>query len=328
MNATFHLLRGKKSIQTIQDARLFQLERFFGIYPKLTEVQFAQFIERLAQHHLLTKRNNELYVLTETGEHFLIEQNVEKIYIDSTRFSTIDELFFKRLILGIQLFTHVKQNNVQFIPIIEDRIVTSWMKSYYNKHKRQIPNIILQLYDELERLLSFLPNPYPAIVIDQISSAHFIGLTHEQISRKYHLPVIEVYLITVNVIHYMLQTISRHEKEYPILHQFTERLSKEEKMERLTKSAQITYRFILDGYTLEEIAMKRELKVSTIYDHVVEIALHDETFPIEMYISQAQLNEISHAIEKIKTRKLKEIKQEVSPDISFFQIRLALTKIK
>ena len=66
--------------------------------------------------------------------------------------------------------------------------------------------------------------------------------------------------------------------------------------------------------------------MNTIYDHIVEIALHDDNFPIEPFVSREKQDEIFKAAEKLKTRKLKLIKEAVGEDIDYFQIRLALTK--
>ena len=47
-----------------------------------------------------------------------------------------------------------------------------------------------------------------------------------------------------------------------------------------------TYNFWRQGRSLEEIATIRNLKVATIEDHFVEIALREKDFSIEMFMEK------------------------------------------
>src|SRR5699024_5279928 len=95
-----------------------------------------------------------------------------------------------------------------------------------------------------------------------------------------------------------------------------------------TKSATNTYRLYQKGLHANEIASIRQLKINTIYDHLVEIALYDPAFRYRSYVEQTEIKTILNAIRQTKSYKLKDIKALVKADITYFQIRLVMTMMK
>ncbi|HEY9582015.1 MAG TPA: helix-turn-helix domain-containing protein, partial [Savagea sp.] len=75
-----------------------------------------------------------------------------------------------------------------------------------------------------------------------------------------------------------------------------------------------------------QIAKKRRLKVSTIQDHVIEIAYTVEAFPYERFIEPALFEQIRQQLSNRKDQPLKELKEQYSM-LSYFQIRLILTSL-
>lgn len=81
------------------------------------------------------------------------------------------------------------------------------------------------------------------------------------------------------------------------------------------------------GHSLVEIAQKRRLQINTIYDHVVEIALKEHSFNISKYAPEEVQQEIIEVMKQLHSYKLKDIKQAVRDDISYFQIRLVIARL-
>nr|WP_239583345.1 helix-turn-helix domain-containing protein [Metabacillus iocasae] len=94
----------------------------------------------------------------------------------------------------------------------------------------------------------------------------------------------------------------------------------------ITASTLRTYKLLKRNYSIEEIASIRRLKVSTIEDHIAELALCVPTFLIDKYVSVEYQHKIKQAVQLLQTNKLKEIKAHVGEDISYFQIRVVLAK--
>lgn len=326
--STFHLLRGKKGIQSLHDARLFDLENIFGIYPTLNKKVFDQTVDSLINLNFIEKSISvdHVYTITSKGNKWL-EVNNEKLYIKSyngLKYNKKDNLFFERLLLFIQTFTNLKGKNKSFIPIVDDPNIINWVKeSYRNMSRFSTDKIVYNLYYELHFLLKSFSDKEAEFIIDHLSGYDFYGLNANQLAKKYLIELKDIYLIRTALIHRMLKIIGHNITTYKLLSKF---INLDDTSPFLMNTTLTTYKLLEKGLSPEQIANSRYLKLNTIYDHIVEIALFDDYFLISKYVSDQQKKEISKAILHTKTYKLKNIKNKVSKDISYFQIRLVLTE--
>ena len=53
ISAAYHLLKGKRSGQTIQDVGLFKLYQFFGLLPKLSRKKFEEQLDLLFAKNMI-----------------------------------------------------------------------------------------------------------------------------------------------------------------------------------------------------------------------------------------------------------------------------------
>jgi len=127
--------------------------------------------------------------------------------------------------------------------------------------------------------------------------------------------------LLTGMVHRLIESIKKDTGSYPVLRIL---FTGTKRHISLTGSARKTYDLYRQGLSPEAIAGTRRLKLNTIYDHLAEIALNDPQFPFTSFISEREAEEILKAIDKAGTYKLKSIKEQVSEDISFFQIRLIL----
>src|SRR5690348_8249605 len=98
----YHLLNGKKSSQTIQDAHLFSLKEFFGVYGELTREAFEQITEDLFRKNLIDICGEQQYQLTVAGLEYL-ESKWFDHYLDGWNYHTYTMLFWDRLSLLTQV---------------------------------------------------------------------------------------------------------------------------------------------------------------------------------------------------------------------------------
>ena len=98
-----------------------------------------------------------------------------------------------------------------------------------------------------------------------------------------------------------------------------------QKNDSLTVSTRKTLELLNAGYDLNQIAQSRNLKLSTIEDHLVELALNMEDFPIDMYVDKVTQKKVIEISRQESTRQLKQIKNYLK-SASYFQIRLVLAK--
>lgn len=324
ISAIFHLLKGKASIQTVQDSQTYRLTAFYGIYPSLTKQTFEQIIHELIKHQYLSYvSNQQTGYPTKQGLHWFkdIKQALPLKHYQGFLYHKTDQIFYLRLLLMIQVLTNRLMNETSYIPIVDDPAILNWMKHVYPSLKHEPKRYLQALYEELTQCLEQCDEQAAHLFVDRITTYQHYGMSLDQLAHTYQIKRTDLPLWFTAIIHQILKQITAKKEAYPFLNQILTGLSVNGMM---TQSAQKTYEWIQKQYSLAEIARIRRLKLSTIYDHLVEIALFDKQFSIRPYVSEQVQHEIIQAVKATKSFKLKTIKDHVSDDISYFQIRLTL----
>jgi len=321
--AVYHLLTGKKSAQTLQDSKWFQLERVFGIYKRLPLIELEQAAMQLLQNQWIVPVDERSYVLTEAGKEALHEWLVSArffTHLNGLLYDTADRLFWYRLSLTVQTLSNLV-HRCQFIPIHRHEATLTWVKTYLLS--KNLHELAETLHKELHTICSALSEEEATILTLKLTSFARIGWTYEQIAAFLQKDRLYVQLTFQNVLHYMMKRAERESKQFPILHDMIKNLVKPVS---LTLSAQKTYDWLMKGKTVKEIARIRHLKPSTIEDHIVEIAANVRDFSITPFVAEDTKRKIIEAATRLQTRQLKKIRDAVGDEISYFEIRLVLAK--
>ncbi len=325
ISAIFHIITGKKSIQTVQDIHMYQLKSFYGVYPSLDKAVFQKQIRYLIKEDCLRICNEEkqIYKLTPVGSRRLNEVGESSTLklLNGFRFAGLEKIYFDRLRLLLQTLINSRMGNFNFIPVIENKEVEVWVKWYYIKIKPTRSKVLLHFYEELEMLLSRFPDIVAEMFVDRLTGYKNFGKSVYQLAQQYGVQKDEIQLQITAYLHYILETVEREKDCFPYLASIADDLSANTS---LTKTAQATYQLLKNGMPVQRIARIRNLKINTIQDHIVEIALYDVHFPIEKYVSQADQQEIINAHVETNSYKLSVIKEHVPNRIDYFQIRLVL----
>ncbi|WP_251555240.1 helix-turn-helix domain-containing protein [Neobacillus muris] len=317
----FHLLNGKKSSQTIQDAHLFDLKRFFGTFEQMTRETFETMIQWLEDQQKIYSIGQQRYRITKEGERQLEVQKVPE-YINGWDFQPYTTLFWERLSLLIQVASNLVYQESTYIPIQKNKQIHDWVKavlSGLNIPKREIGGAVLA---ELQACFDDCHGVNPSILVFRLSGYRQIGLTAEQAARKFNLNYYDYHAEFINALHFLIQKIDRNKRSLPILQELFRNI---QPSRPLTSSAQRTWELWNQGSLIGQIAASRQLKLSTIEDHFVEFALHLPDFSIDSYVSPSLQKEILDASKEIETKQLKLIKNKVQT-ASYFQIRLVIAK--
>ncbi|SHF57630.1 helix-turn-helix domain-containing protein [Ornithinibacillus halophilus] len=326
--ATYHLLKGKKSIQTLHDAKLYGLERYYGVYPSLDKRLFDSKISLLLKCEYIVRNSKEesfITITTEGIDWFNQTKKQVPIHYFYGHHNT-DAFFFERLLLVIQTYTNIKMNNFSFIPITEKPEITNWVRQLYRNVGKNPEEILSTLYDELHELLITFTDLEASLLVDRFTGYKYYGMSVDQLSEKYELPIEDVPLLFMGMSQKMQQLIKQNQSAYPLLSLF---IVNKQSTALITKTAQQTYHFLKQGYNIGDIARIRKLKENTIQDHLVEIALHEPEFPLSDYVTVQQQDMILHAIKEVGTYKLKVIMEAIDDTtINYFQIRLVLARME
>ncbi|MFV8828427.1 helix-turn-helix domain-containing protein [Alkalihalobacterium sp. APHAB7] len=326
ISGIYHLLKGKRSSQTIQDGHLYQCLFLFGILPRLLRDDLDQVLEELLSNHYIKQESELTYKITKKGEEILRRELKELdyiFYLNGWKHKGASTLFWSRLVLTIQSLSCLEAKSHHFFPIIKDEQVKGWVKKHFPKQSNR-KQFSIRLYEELFFLLSKVSKEEAEIFTYKLSGSHRIGLTNEQLASMYQKDKEAIQLIHLSIVHRMLDEMQVNGHQTPFLNTFISDINRSIQM---TNSTRQTYLLMKRGLSLEEIATQRNLKVNTIEDHIVEIMLEDKSLELTSFIEEEEVELISEVIANNSNKKLSDLKKQLPMDISFFKIRLVLARL-
>ncbi|WP_226679748.1 helix-turn-helix domain-containing protein [Sutcliffiella horikoshii] len=331
ISAIYHLLRGKKSSQTIQDANIFSLVNVYGLFPDLNRNLLQQTIHFLHSEHFISEVHSEHWEITNKG--ILQLSKDEKLYVlapylNGYAYKDKSLTFWKRYSLLVQTLSNLAGKESSFIPIQYDDKIQRWVKRYLLSQKgRSKTQLLNELFRETNSLLTQLPTNQATIFALKLSGYRHAGNTDEQIGRRLKNDPAWIHVEFQSSLHYIIQSLEQEgaASTYKCLFFICRDLLEKP---LLTETTQKSLKLLHQGFSLHEIANIRRLKKSTIEDHVVEIAMQIRDFPLNPYVKEEEVEAIKAVIHELQTHQLRKIKEKLNTlDISYFQIRLVLTRM-
>ncbi|WP_391208924.1 helix-turn-helix domain-containing protein [Psychrobacillus sp. L4] len=317
--APFYLLKGKKSGQTIQDVTYFNLHPFFSLYPKLSKEEYDVEVSKLLSNEYIEIKESSIS-LTEKG--VLQMNSMHKPLYNGWLYRGNELIFWGRVELVVQTLSNFQADEKRFVPNQKNQAIQQFVKLYLLARNFQDSIFVIEFKKQLEQLLysPIFEDIHRELFVYRLSGMDKSGMTWEQLARYYNKSILDVKFIFIECLHIALTAITK--EKYSHLYALTYDI---EVMTPLTDSAMKTYRIWEKGYTINEIAEMRFLKINTIEDHIIEIVSIKHDFPITSFINEEQVQKVLQTSKELQTKKLKRIREKF-PELSFFQIRLALTK--
>ncbi|WP_312098616.1 helix-turn-helix domain-containing protein [Niallia sp.] len=319
-----HILNGKKSSQTIQDIHIFQLTSFFQSFPTFTREQLDEIIYGLYKEGWLEKAGDNHYYINDARKvelENLLKKNPFPNYLNGWRFHALTGPFWKRLSLFIQVASHLSENSIRYIPVQRNPVTQLWLKETLQTITFERSEINNQLYQEIVKCLEEI-EINPAILINRLTGLQQIGLTADQAASELKMDPSFFQLSFLAILHFMMERILSNKGEYPLLGQM---IKDRKKSYTLTESTTKTFGFIQKGFSIEEIVHLRNLKQSTIEDHIIEILLNVPEFPVHHLVGKEKIIRIKNSMEQSSSKSLKVIKQQLV-DVSYFEIRVVMAR--
>lgn len=320
ISAAYHLLRGKRSGQTIQDVGIFKLHEFFCLLPKLSRKIFDIEVARMIEEgFLIVNDDNGHYSMTAKG----LEKGIEDVpcIFYGWNFRGNEHIFFGRLSLVIQALSYQSSNTKQFIPIQRDEQIQHFARAFLLQNKYQAGHLQQELFREITESIEKLPITIlqKELLINRLTGNNMPGFTWQQLAFDANMSEMDVQLLYISALHNWLLEIPNN---YTYLGRIAENIQVDIV---LTGSAYQTAEFFKQGHSITEIASLRRLKQSTIEDHIVEYAMSEPKFPFENFVSLVDQKRVFEVIEKNSTRRLKVLHEKL-PHLTYFQLRLVMAK--
>ncbi|MBN8208030.1 helix-turn-helix domain-containing protein [Bacillus sp. NTK071] len=325
LSAVYHLLKGKKSSQTIQDARLFDVSFLFGMLKHLNREQLEEATEHLVNAGSLEQTDRDRYVITSDGNGTLqifLNSDPFPTHLNGWKYHHLADQFWQRLSLYVQSLSYSVHNNMNFYPVMKDELTQGWVRKHFPISSEERVKIAAELYKEVTCVLENLPNQLATFFVHRLSGVGRTGLTLQQTATEFGITLEEATIKFYSIIHACL-TFVQNTSDCPLL---TSLAADEHAEMPLTSSTRQTYVLLQKGLTMEHIVRKRQLKRSTIEDHVVEIAINVPDFSIDPFVSKQAQQSIIAASQETKSQRLKTIKEHLDHKYPYFEIRLTLCK--
>src|SRR5699024_4914676 len=106
--ATFHLLKGRKGTQTIQDAKLYKLEEYFGLFPYIKREEYNQLLIDLKKEKYILPFQEQFVQITEKAEGVLVSWRGLP-NVNGFLYGEYAMLLWKRLSLIVQTISHMQR---------------------------------------------------------------------------------------------------------------------------------------------------------------------------------------------------------------------------
>lgn len=320
ISAPYHLLRGKRSGQTIQDVKSYGLTAYFSLFPRLSKKTFDQTIYRMIESGLMSMDGQSIPDVTEQGRAVL--EKMPSLKLRGWLYRGNERLFFQRISLAVQTLSHANARQMAFIPVERDEKVQIWVRNFLLGTSYRTAGYTNMFHGEL---LSAMQNPsisdlHRTIFSHRLSGFQVSGVTWKQLSDALEIEEVDLHIRFIECLHIMLDEIAENPAAYRLLSMLSEGIKSSTP---LTDSAKRTADLYKQGFTFEQIQSLRQLKTSTIEDHFVEIAMNDPSFPIQVFFPEVDSFQLVRKISMLQTKKLKTLKAEF-PEYSYFQLRLLL----
>lgn len=319
ISAPYHLLRGKRSGQTIQDVKSYGLTETFSLFPKLSKTNYDQVVKKMVEKRWLTIDTQSIPTLTEAGRD--MKNQLPSLSLNGWLYRGNEMIFFNRLSLLTQTLSHVAAGEKSFVPVQKDEKIQRWVRGYLKEKPFTSKAFRNQFVQEVKECLTVATTLdfHREIITYRLSGFGVTGFTWQQLAADLNQETMDVQIRFIEGMHLVLNEIFS-KTSYPILSQ----LSKDVRsLNPLTESATKTADLYNKGFSFKQITDIRQLKTSTIEDHFVEMAMNNPTFDISSFFENEVVDELVESLKRIPSNKLRTLKEHF-PTYSYFQLRLLL----
>ncbi|AOM82772.1 helix-turn-helix domain-containing protein [Salisediminibacterium beveridgei] len=315
--AIMHILLGKRSAQTIQDIHLFQVENLGGLLKFAPEYLCKTFEQKFQAY----RKRQEMF-RNRAGENTGLNPLLSnKIHGMRNEWTGQAQFFFEGVALTVQSCSFLKAGESYFFPVSENEVIQHKVKRLL-KSGGDIHDVTSQLYVELNMALTFVTDIDVTPFVLKLTAKNEVGYTYSQLADMYQLTELEMYIRIRMTLHAVLDEITSSPRDYPLLKML---LTDDQSETRLfTATAMKTKELLEKGRSLEEIANVRRLKMSTVEDHLAELAFADDTFDYRPYLTEDDLSHLCQVIKKTNATKLRQLRDETMEQYSYLQLRIAM----
>lgn len=307
----YHLLRGKRTSSVLIYGFLYENLRFFQLFPMLPETQFNRIVADLIKQNLLCQTAEGEVQITDKGMQIATNDTEHYYRIDNYRFGKTDDRMWRLLQFTVQVISNLSYGNKHYIPLEHSPVFQKQVKQYIKSMPKA--RLIQTVKEEWNSLFSLLPKDEANFFAQQFSGYQIIGKTSFQLMAA-DTPF-KRFLNKKEKLHHLIHTILLMPNN-SFLKMLILPLIKQNENQSMSK----TVLYLEKKISIEGMALQRQVKLSTIKDHLMEVALTQD-FPFEQFISPTTyfcLDDYSKPYQEWTYQSVK----QTNPALDYFEFRL------
>ncbi|MCZ2492558.1 helix-turn-helix domain-containing protein [Dellaglioa carnosa] len=315
-NVVYSIIIGRNTVSNIYWGMRYNLLDYFGMDPQFSNTLFRENIAKLQKNKLL-EENDIGIKLTSLGleQKKKLKKSLYQVkhpkLMNRYRFNEWSET----LILAIQVISELSFTNRHYYPIVTSELTKFNIKRWLSNNGKE--KLVNHVHSELELFIKELDTNAELIFMNKLIGHQLNGLTNKQLAIELTLSEIETDLMYRDTMNYFASWIEKQEQSV-----FKELVQLIQTKGIISESAQDTMKYINSGLSVNDIAKKRQLKKSTINEHLLELAMFDDKFPYQLFLTSELVGILTKIIGgNIDQYSFQEIQEKI-PEINFFDYRL------
>jgi len=317
--ALFNVLRGKRTVSTLfaglTTGTLSLLDSWHGV--ELSTFEAAT--QQLVTAGWLAATDPGYLKLTPAGERHQ-QQLMTTLYLPTAweAFQSADvRQFTATSQLALQVVSEAVHQQRRYYPITTDRRIQRAVKQWFRQWQR--PTLGEQIYQELTAFLQTQSSELATVFSQSLTGFNFPGQTDQQLAAQVDRHPVEILVMRKDLSCHWVAWL----KENPGT-PLAALLQPYLKPNPVSSSAWQTYQDYKTGESLAQISQRRQLKLSTVREHLLEVAILWPEFPAAELLTPARLTPLAAIFADnpvIETWRFQTV-QAVLPEMDFFWFRL------
>lgn len=279
MAAVYYILIGKRTTSNLFAALDYDLLKYWHLYPNLKHSDYQEIMNSMVKQKLLDITDHEVQ-LSELGEQKQAEEQKASYQLQYYNGPWMQELFKfeERLILAIQLISEFEHHEKRYIPVSSNTNTQWFVKEWFTRHKTEM-HFLERFKQELFSLLEDSPAELANIWTSKLVGYQTNGLSTIQITDETGLSPDDVKFMSIDLVAYIFGQIIKQPDRYSVIAQLVEfsRLP-------ISQTSFVTYQQVKNTADLKRVSQERNLKISTIHDHLIEAAILLPNFDFDYFL--------------------------------------------
>ncbi|MFB9769511.1 helix-turn-helix domain-containing protein [Lactiplantibacillus modestisalitolerans] len=317
--AVFNVLRGRRTVSTLFAGLTYGCLDLLDGWHGVALDRFLVAADQLVKDELLTAPREGYLQLTPAGVRRQRELRQTRYWPTAWReFQTADVRRFTQVSrLALQVGSEAVHGQSRYYPVTTNPSIQIRVKKWFRPWAAS--ELGPALYASLHAFLASLTVAQAEVFVRSLTGFEHPGQTDQQLATEQKRLPVEMLVMRKDLMCQWVRWLKAHPQDplWPLLAPLV-------KTSAVSKSAQQTYAAFLQHGTLSEIATVRHLKLSTVREHLLEVAILTADFPFARLLSDAQcaqLATIFAADPNIADWQFSTA-QAQAPDLDFFEFRL------